>query len=106
MENEVKLSSSEFLDFLSKNIIKYEEVINETSLFCAMNTARMFGKLEMLSKNCGFKGTLRINSLGAMFFSPTLWEIEETPNAIFYDLEYKDEIYTLKQKELKKLKTK
>lgn len=100
MENtEIKLNNKEFLEFLSKNLVKYEEVINETSLFCAMNTARMFGKLEMLSKNYGFKGTLRINSLGAMFFSPSLWEIEETPNTIFYDLEYEDEIYTLKQKE-------
>lgn len=97
---EIKLNNKEFLELLSENIIKYKgSEINETDLFCAMNTAKMFGKLEMLSTNYGFKGTLRINSWGAMFYPSTLGEIEETPNAIFYDLEYEDEIYTLKQKE-------
>jgi len=101
---EIKLSSFEFLEFLVENIIKYKSEINETYLFCAMNTAKMFGELEMLSKNYktdGFKGTLRINSWGAMFYCSILGEMEEIPNAIFYDLEYKDGIYTLKQKFIK-----
>jgi len=100
MAKKIKLKDSEFIDFLSENIVKYESEINKTSLFCAMNTAKMFGELEMLT-NDGFKGTLRINSWGAMFYCSILGEMEEIPNAIFYDLEYKDGIYTLKQKFIK-----
>lgn len=104
MANKITLNCSEFLEFLAKNIIKCKESeINETDLFCAMNTARMFGKLERLT-NDGFKGTLRINSWGAMFNLSAHGEFGEPPNAIFFDLEYKDGIYTLKQiKEIREI---